>query len=240
MTSFRFKDFIVRDDNCGMKICSDSVLLGAWTFATSMPDADKVRSVLDIGAGSGLLSLLAASICPRATVTGIEIAPGAAADSRNNFKASPWAERLRLIESDFSAYIPTEAPDVIICNPPYFATGEISADSARAGARHEGGLTYASLFRYARKVMAPEGSLATISPSGRRDDIIFSAELEGLKLRRVCDVRTSLRKPPQRTMWLFSRIDGPTVHQEISIRDASGNYTPEYRSLVETIYSWMP
>ncbi len=240
MGSFKFKDFTLRDDNCGMKICSDSVLLGAWTFATPIPEASEIRSVLDIGAGSGLLSLLAASLCPDAIVIGIEIEQGAAEDSRINFSASPWAERLHLVESDFAGYIPDVAPDVIISNPPYFATGEKSADTARAGARHEGALTYAGLLRYASATLAPEGVLSMISPADRRDDIIFNAEMEGLKLRRICDVRTSLRKPPQRTMWLFSRNDGPIAHQEISLRAASGNYSPEYRRLVEPIYAWMP
>ena len=90
MGVFHFRQFDIDDRDCGMKICSDSVTFGAWF----LPQHTQAHTVLDIGAGSGLLSLMAAQCMPHAEITGIEIDEAAAAAARHNFAASQWARRL--------------------------------------------------------------------------------------------------------------------------------------------------
>ena len=80
MGVFHFKQFDIDDSGCGMKICSDSVLLGAWFF----PRHKRARRVADVGAGSGLLSLMAAQILPGASIVGLEIDSDAARAARAN------------------------------------------------------------------------------------------------------------------------------------------------------------
>ncbi len=232
MAVFEFKKFSVDDSGCGMKICSDSVLLGAW-FLTRHTDA---LTVADVGAGSGLLSLMGAECCPRAVVTAIELDHGAATAARSNFLRSPWSDRLCIFEGDFAQWLPDRPQDLIISNPPYFTEGATSADAARAAARHQRGLTYASLLRRAAEWLSTVGVLGLVSPAEFEDDIIFEAEMVGLKLRRLLRIRTSPRKPVTRLLFDFSKTDGPLLDATLDLRDSSGNISGEYRSLVEQFY----
>ncbi|MDE5631473.1 MAG: methyltransferase, partial [Muribaculaceae bacterium] len=140
MVVFNFRQFDVDDSGCGMKICSDSVLL----LELFLPQHTQAHTVLDIGAGSGLLSLMAAQYMSQAEITGIEIDEAAAAAARHNFAASQWARRLKIENTDFSLFTPSSAVDIIISNPPFFTAGLIAPDSRRATARHEAYLTSTS------------------------------------------------------------------------------------------------
>lgn len=232
MGVFRFKDFSVDDSGCGMKICSDSVLLAAWFLAPYI----SAKSIADIGSGSGVLALLAARICPQATVDALEIDPGAAGAAAVNFAASPYAERLNTIEGDFRNWIPEHPYSLIISNPPYFTNGERSADRARSAARHQEGLSYESLIARASGLLEDGGHLGMVSPADFENEIIFRAEMAGMKLRRLLRVRTSPSKAPTRLLWDFSTTDGKTSTGELALRQTDGSYTPSYRELVEKYY----
>lgn len=232
MGVFRFKEFSVDDSGCGMKICSDSVLLGVW-FLEQHPGAQRIA---DIGAGSGVLSLLAAQICPDADITAVEIVPEAARAARLNFIASPYSSRLRVEECDFVQWSPVSDFNLIISNPPYFTTGEHSADAARCAARHQQGLTYESLLRSSKQLLSDGGRLGFVSPADFERDIIYAAEMAGLKLRRLMRVRTSPRKAPTRLLWDFSTADGPVETAEMSVRNTDGSYSAAYLDIVAKYY----
>ena len=235
MSIFHFKRFDIDDSGCGMKICSDSVLLAAWLLA-----GRHATHVLDIGAGSGVLSLLAADIIDGAQITGVEIDAAAAAAARANFAASPWAERLSLIESSFEAHTPPTAPDIIISNPPYFSNGAIAPESARATARHQSLLSYTTLTRYAAVHLSPSGMLGFVSPADghgcSESTIIFDAEMAGLKLHRLCRVATSPRREPSRLLWHFGRTDTQPSITRLDMRRPDGTYTDDYIALVGDYY----
>ena len=207
MPVFRFRDFQVDDAGCGQKVCSDSVLLGAWAFADR--DADRDATELDEGAAN------AAAI---------------------NFAASPWHGRMTLLRSDFRN---TDVrPDLIICNPPFFDNGPVAPDTARARARHEDGLSYSSLTRYAACVLPPQGRLAFISPPERADDIAVCLAVGRMYVRRRTFVRGSDRKTPNRILWEVSPSEGPTEEGSLCVR-RNGVYTPEYLDLVEQYYLFL-
>ena len=231
MGVFRFKQFHVDDSGCGMKICSDSVLLGAWF----LPSHSHAASVLDIGAGSGLLSLMAAQVCPEASITGIEIDPKAAAAARANFAASPFAGRLTVTEGDFNTITLPLHNDIVISNPPYFVTGERSADTARSTARHQASLSYEAIFNKSG-LIKPKGHIGLVSPAEFEQDIIFHAEMAGLKLRRLLRVCTATARPATRLLWDFSRTDGPVTEEIMKLRNSAGELTEGYRRMVDAFY----
>ena len=233
MGVFRFRQFCIDDSGCGMKICSDSVLLAAWFLP---PFAENARSIIDVGAGSGVLSLLGAGVCPSAMVSGLEIDADAAACCRRNFESSPWSDRLTAVCTDFADYTPEVAPDIIISNPPYFTTGATATDGARATARHQQGLTYASLLHKAALWLGENGHLGMVSPADFEHEIIAEAEFSGLKLRRLLRVRTSAKKAPTRLLWDFGRTDGSLCDHTLLMRDSSGNITNEYHRMVSPYY----
>ena len=228
--TFRFKQFALSDSNCGMKTGTDGVTLGAWV---SCRDA---RSVIDAGAGSGLISLMIAQRSPLARIHAVEIDPGAASDARFNIDASPWSGRIDVIGKDILCYSPATPPDLIVSNPPFFTTGEISADTGRATARHESSLTCRSLLAFARANLADNGRLAIIVPADRCNEIIYNAEMLHLKVRRQCFLHSKPGQKPFRVMFEFMRHDGPIESCRLTIRGQGGTYTPEFKKLTEDFY----
>lgn len=233
MARFDFKQFSLSDEDCGMKISSDSVLLGAWF----LPSVAQAASVVDVGAGSGLLSLMGAQICLNATITAIELDAGACRAAAANFAASPWSQRLKLVHGDFGILAPAFSNvEAVISNPPYFTTGAGARDAARAAARHQQSLSFDVLLSKGAAMLAPQGRLGLISPAPDEQNIIFSAELAGLKLRRLCRVHTARGKAPGRLLWEFGRPDGSLDISSLCLRSADGTPTPEYEALVQDFY----
>lgn len=225
MGRFDFKQFSVSDEHCGMKVGTDSVLLGAWAELPAGPS-----SILDLGAGSGLLSLMAAQRCPQAVITAVEIDPAACADARANADASPFGQRIEVVCADATAYQPARQPDAIICNPPYFASELVSPDASRATARHGAGFDAAGALRFASSHLAPAGMLAMVTPAEGWQQLVFEAEMLRLRLRRICRVSTRAGKPATRILWQFSRLDGLQADSDLLIG------SPEYISLVKDFY----
>lgn len=232
MGVFRFKRFMVDDDGCGMKICSDSVLLAAWL----LPRLQHARSLLDAGTGSGVIALLAADIIPRANITAVEIDSDAALAASRNFDASPWPDRLSVVRNDYAAFISAQSQpfDIIISNPPYFASGIHAVDKARAAARHQLSLSYNVLLSHNK--LTPDGILSFVSPADIEHHIIEAAEFARMKLQRLCRVSTVRGKAPSRLLWQFSRTDAAVQYSSLSIRNTDGAYSDEYRRLVEPYY----
>lgn len=227
---FRFKHFSVTDSRCGMKIGTDSVLLGSWA------DVSRARMVIDLGAGSGLLAMMVAQRNPECSVTAIEIDSGACLDAEDNFRAFPGQREFTVVNTDAASYEPSPSPDFIICNPPYFNSELKSPDARRACARHGAGLQPITAIGLASRWLSADGILAMVTPAQEESEIVFAAEMERLRLRRECRISQIEGKAPTRILWEFSRIDGPFSTQHVSIRDAHGQYTPAYRDLTKDFY----
>jgi len=115
MTIFRFQRFSVSQRQAAMKICTDSLLFGA------MMPVKPMANVLDIGAGTGLLSLIAAQL-GAGRITGVELMEDACREAAENFARSPWPERLRAVRQSIQDFAENETGryDLIISNPPFF------------------------------------------------------------------------------------------------------------------------
>ena len=89
---FKFKRFTVNQDQCAMKIGTDSVLLGAWTSLKNNP-----FSILDIGAGTGILSLMLAQRSNAEVIDALEI-------DEKRIRANPLASGSDLMKKVFSSF----------------------------------------------------------------------------------------------------------------------------------------
>ena len=228
--TFSFKRFGIDDSHCGMKVGTDGVVTGAWVRCE-----DAVR-VVDVGSGSGLIALMIAQRC-NAIIDAIETDTGACADARANIAASPWHDRIRLFEGCFTNYRPETPIDLIVSNPAFFTDGDEAPQANRALARHQATLGYASLIDFASRVLAADGRLAFIFPSGHDDEIIYKAEMSHLKLRRICHLRQRHDRPYIRDLYEFSRIDGSIEKSELTIRNADNQkYTDTFAGLCRDFY----
>lgn len=217
---FSFQQFDIHDELCGMKVGTDAVLLGAWC------DVTNCKKVLDVGCGSGIISLMVAQRNPEAFVTGIDIDHDAVRQARMNFNTSPWGNRLNVQYMDFcdnqSELTPSNY-DLIVCNPPFFTEDTNAPDKKRDIARRANSLPLELLITNAGKLLHPEGRLAVILPYTQTSDCILSAACQHLYLKRKCVVKGSVRKPAKRIMLEFTHYSSPTEHQEIVIGDSLFN-----------------
>lgn len=228
-TTFRFKEFSVSNSRSAMKVGTDSVLLGAWADVTG------IRYALDAGCGTGVLALMLAQRGV-SHITGIEIDPTAAGEAAGNAERSPWRDAIEVRCGDCTAMEYDRKFDLIISNPPYFNSELRSPEAARATARHEASLNFASLMRIASDHLAPSGRLAFIAPADRADDIIWEATLQRLHLMRRCDVVTSQRRGTSRTLWEFSAAPCVPSTSSLLLRNPDGSPTTEYQKLTEDFY----
>ncbi len=113
MTSFRFKQFVVRQDLSPMKVGTDGVLLGAWATVRASD-----RRMLDIGTGTGLIALMLAQRAPQARIEGIDIEE--VAEARANADASPWGERIEMVQESAQTFSLGGRFDLVVSNPPFF------------------------------------------------------------------------------------------------------------------------
>ena len=205
-----------------MKVGTDGVTLGAWARCSGR--------VLDVGAGCGLIGLMAAQRGAE-MVDMVELDPAAANEAEGNVARSPWADCIKVYCADFLEFNQECKYDNIISNPPFFATGELAPDPARAAARHQGGLTPQAFMAKVAKLLAPGGAVSVIIPADLRSDWQFAAELVGLRLSRSVGLFTRLRAlSPRRVLLEFSSSAAAGGEERLYIQSS------DYQSLVNDFY----
>ena len=229
---FQFKQFVVDDNDCAMKVGTDGVLIGAWT---SVRHND---ACLDIGTGCGLIALMLAQRST-ATITAIEIVPEAAQKSRENFRNSCWAERLTVIEGAVQKYDPGFTFNLIVTNPPFFSNSLKTPLEQRNAARHNDGLSFEALLYAVDRLLSPNGIFAFILPVKEGQDLINLATSHQLYANRTCLIYSKEGKQPNRLMGELSRTEVLTKHETLYIQTADGKYSQEYKNLTEPFYLFL-
>ena len=195
VSSFRFKQFAVRQDATPMKVGTDGVLLGAWA---SVRPSD--RRELDIGTGTGLIALMLAQRAAQAEVVAVDVED--VAEARANAAASPWADRIRVEQVAVQRFEPGVRFDLVVSNPPFFVDSLTCPDTRRTTARHAVRLSFEELRDAAVRLLAPGGRFAVVLPIEAA--LRFIGLCCGpLRLVRRTDVRTTPRRPAKRVLLEF-------------------------------------
>lgn len=230
---FSFKKFEIYQSRCAMKVGTDSVLLGAWAHIPAQ------GRVLDIGAGTGILSLMAAQRSECAMITAIEIDSDAAQQCVENVERSEWSDRVQVICGDFTdCNFPLDVRfDAILSNPPFFEQSLLSPDAARTVARHTTTLTYDTIFDRTRALITPDGTLSMVVPADLYMRIDETAMTYGWGASRRTLIHTTARKPAKRVLCEWRRNHyAPCVEHHLTIHDADGSYNKEYVDLTADFY----
>ena len=217
-----------------MKIGTDGVLLGAWTNLDRNPN-----SILDIGAGTGIISLQLAQRSTAETIDAIEIDADAYEQCTENFEASPWGDRLfcyhagldELVEDIEMLY------DLIVSNPPYFEpSSPDSKTKARTQARRYDSLPFEELLAGVSLLLSPEGSFATIIPYAEESRFLEIASTLGLYQRRITRVQGTVKSPIKRSLLQLDRSKDEYKSNSLIIEKSRHVYTEEYISLTKDFY----
>ena len=218
---FQFKQFTVRQQHCAMKVGTDGTLLGAWA-QTSVGSS----RVLDVGTGTGLIALMMAQRYPEAQVIAIDIDEKAVFQAQENVSASPFADRIKVLEADVQTFEDSVKFDSIVCNPPFFEDSLVCPDPQRTEARHTVSLGYRQLMESAFRLLKDDGRFSVIIPADCRSRLESEAHLRGFFISSLCSVQTTPKKAPKRYMIEFVK---QTVN-EIDITNGILESSPQIRS----------
>lgn len=226
---FSFKQFIIQQDRCAMKVCTDACLFGAWVGRKITEGRG-----LDIGAGTGLLSLMLVQQTAL-QIDAIEMDKEAAEQALENFEASPWKERLLLIEGDARLVHLGRKYDLIISNPPFFNNDLKSDNTQRNLALHSKELSFSELMAVIKQHLAPGGKFAVLLPYHRKNEFEKIALREEFAPEEIVLVRQTPAHAYFRVMFLFSTVPVSTNQSVITIREGE-QYSAAFTDLLKAYY----
>jgi tRNA1Val (adenine37-N6)-methyltransferase len=240
---FHFKQFTIQQDRCAMKVGTDGVLLGAWCPIDNHP-----FSVLDIGAGTGILSLMLAQRSNAEQIDAIEIDENAYEQAVNNFENSPWGDRLFCYHASLDEFMeePEDDPsdselaqqyDLIVSNPPFYSEDFKTENELRDLARFQDAMPFEDLVEAADLLLSENGIFAVIIPNKEEErfiDLCAEVELFPIKVTRVKGSHTT---PVVRSLLAFKRYELSVLEaDELVIEINRHEYTDTYINLTKDFY----
>ena len=234
MSIFNFKMFAIQQDRCAMKVGTDSVLLGAWC-----PIENNPFSVLDIGAGTGILSLMIAQRSNAEQIDALEIDEEAYEQCVENFENSPWGDRLFCFHAGLDEFVdePEDEYDLIISNPPFYSEDYKTENSQRDLARFQEAMPFDDLVEAADLLLSENGIFAVIIPYKEEEkfiDLCAEVELFPVKVTRIKGTPNTEIK---RSLLAFKRYELPVLEaDELVIETSRHKYTEEYIDLTKDFY----
>jgi tRNA1Val (adenine37-N6)-methyltransferase len=231
---FTFKQFSIQQDKTAMKVGTDGVLLGAWAPINHNP-----FSVLDVGAGTGVIALMLAQRTAAEQIDALEIDEDAYEQAVENFENSPWGDRLFCFHAGLDEFIeePEDEYDLIVSNPPFYSEDYKTESEQRDLARFQDAMPFEELIEAADLLLSENGIFAVILPYKEEDSFIALAkesELYPTKITRVKGTPTSSIK---RSLMAFSRNENTEIEiDELTIEIERHVYTPEYIALTQNFY----
>lgn len=230
---FKFKQFAIQQDRCAMKIGTDGVLLGAWTSLQNKPE-----SILDIGAGTGLIALMLAQRSGAETIDTLEIDEDAYEQCVDNFEASSWGDRLFCYHAGLDEFLDDikDQYDLIVANPPFYSEEVASGNSARDIARQNQSLPFEELIEGVSKLLTLSGVFSTIIPFKEEVKFIELAEQTGLYPQQITRVKGHPYSEIKRSLLQFSFNKKKVLIDELIIEIERHQYTPEYIALTKEFY----
>ncbi|MFY7743301.1 MAG: tRNA1(Val) (adenine(37)-N6)-methyltransferase [Flavobacterium sp.] len=231
---FQFKQFSIQQDRCAMKVGTDSLLLGAWC-----PIENNPFSVLDIGAGTGVLSLMIAQRSNAEQIDALEIDEEAYEQCVENFENSPWGDRLFCYHAGLDEFVeePEEEYDLIISNPPFYSEDYKTENSQRDLARFQDAMPFEELVEAAALLLSENGIFAVIIPYKEEENFINLCATIELYPVKVTRVKGTPNTEIKRSLLAFKRYELPVLEaDELVIEINRHDYTDTYIELTKDFY----
>lgn len=233
---FQFKQFRIEQDKCGMKVCTDSCVFGA-SMAGKIENKSPQR-ILDIGTGTGLLSLMIAQKTD-ALIHAIDIDNNATIQAKENFKLSPWSEQLQACCRDIKNQPATSKYDCIISNPPFFEDDLLPEDEGKKNSKHGNSLRLTELIIAVARLLEDDGFFGVLLPYSRAEYFEKEAIKYLLFVNEKLHVKQSIKHDYFRTILILETKQTPVRQSEISIRNNNNEYTPEFIALLKDYYLYL-
>ncbi len=227
--TFHCKQFSVRQDRCGQKIGTDSLLLGSW-----LPLEPGTSHLLDVGTGCGILALMLAQRAHTARVSAIEIDPIAAEQAAENVRNTVFHERIEVHHLPLQRFESPHLFDHVVSNPPYFEQAVKAKNASRTLARHTDSLPFEELVHHAKRLLLPTGKLSVILPLLAAEKFFFIARQQGFFLHHRCEIYSkAATKKPIRIVLQMGLHYRATAQHRLVIYEPDGGYSDQYQNLAK-------
>lgn len=228
---FRFKQFTIHQDSCAMKVTTDACLFGAWANSK----ISSAETLLDVGAGTGLLSLML-SQNRSIKIDAIEIEPSCYGQLSQNIQSSSFSSNINAIHGDIKEWDTATRYNVVISNPPFYEK-QLRSDQVGVNlARHGDGLTLDALFSHAKRLMSSQGFFYVLMPFYRKAECMDMASQYQLFPVSIADVKQSPFHDPFRVMIQFSTTMSDTETETIIIKKNASEYSDAFKLLLAQYY----
>ena len=231
MSYFDFKQFRVYHDHCAMKVGTDGVLLGAWA------PIKNVKRILDIGTGSGLISLMLAQRS-EAEIVGVELDEPASIQATQNVEQSPFASRITIVNADIMKFVTNEKFDLIVSNPPFFIDALECPNKQRSQARHTSSLPLHQLIEVSYNLLNDNGLFAVILPNDVANTFLNECIVKHFTPIRITAVKTTPRKAPKRMLIALKKgVHTQGIERdELILSTSDGKRSDQYNILTQDFY----
>jgi len=236
---FKFKQFTIQQNHCAMKVTTDSCLFGAWVAEQIKTHRPEGGAILDIGTGTGLLSLMLAQKT-NSPITSVEIDKDAFLQASENIHASPWKEKITIFHADIKDFRPPGLYDIIITNPPFYENEWPSENSKRNMAHHSSELLVEDLLDIIIATLTPNGKFYLLLPYKRQEEMIKLFDQKQIAVLQKILVRQTGDHTYFRMM-----IEGSlgrsanTITTGIAIKNKNNEYTAEFTTLLKDYYLYI-
>ncbi len=233
---FRFKQFTINHDQCSMKVTTDSCLFGAWV-AGHIRNLDVEKNILDIGSGSGLLSLMIAQQT-QALIEGVEIQKDDYVQSIYNISNSPFAKRITIHQVDALQFNYSKKYDVIISNPPFYENDLKSAATGKNIAHHDEGLKLPELLNLIGRQLTVDGAFFLLLPQKRLADLQQLIDERQLFVNEIVSVHQTPHHDAFRIMLRGSFLESRSEVCKIVIKEGT-DYSADFTRLLKDYYLYL-
>lgn len=227
MKPFVFKQFSLAQNKTVFRVGTDGVLLGA------LANCAEASSALEIGTGSGIISLMLAQRNRNLKILAIDIEKNAAELAAVNFQNSPFAKRLTARHIDFKSFSTDEKFDLIFSNPPYFEVQDSAKDRI---ARQKIELNFEDLIENSARLLAPEGLFSVIIPAIEAEKFVSKGEERNLVLNRQVNIKGIENGPTKRCVLEFSFFEKDLVEENLVLESSPRVYSEQYRKLTNDFH----
>lgn len=232
---FKFKQFTIQQDQCAMKVCTDACLFGAIIAS----DSNKYPLALDIGTGTGLLSLMFAQKHTESTVDTIEIDSDAFKQAQQNIDAVEFENRIKLLNDDIRFFKSDQRYDLIFSNPPFYAKDLKSTNDKRNLALHSTSLSFFELLNKVNELLKPEGLFFVLIPYSVESTFLKIANEMCLFENQIIRFKQSSAHDYFRSVIIISKINKEVLSSEIVIKESNGEYSSELKKLLKDYYLFL-
>lgn len=230
---FKFKQFTIDQSKTAMKVCTDACIFGAYIQPNSR------KKILDIGAGTGLLSLMMAQRT-ESKIDAVEIDENAYNQALENISESVFKNQISVYHcsvQDFSKNQNNDY-DLIVSNPPFFQNSLKSPNIQANKAHHDTTLTFEELVQSVKKLLASEGEFKVLLPPFEMQTFEKIALKNQLFLNQKLKVRHSSKHKIFREICSFSyqKTEIPQENELNIYEDDNKTYSENFKSLLKDYY----